>query len=83
MTTLAARRTSRKEFARLVGLMRTPWSEREGTTLSDIYDPDLRSTEPGVRALAATVMVPHPLVGVAYADGTWTAHKAAYGKGPE
>ena len=53
--------------------MRTPWKEREGTTLSDLYDPDLRSTEPQIATRAAQYRVPHPLTGVAYADGVYTA----------
>lgn len=39
-------------------------------TLSDLYDADRRTTDPEVWALAAQTLIPHPLSGLTYADGT-------------
>lgn len=38
-------------------------------TLSDLYDADLRTTEPVAQDVAAELRIPHPLKNVAYADG--------------
>ncbi len=54
-------------------MARTPWIDRTGTTtLSDLYDGDLRTNSPTVAHLATRVMIPHPLPGVTYADGLAT-----------
>lgn len=53
--------------------MRRPgWSNRYGPrlTLSNVYDADRRTTDPRALEVAARMPVPHPLRGVAYADGT-------------
>lgn len=42
--------------------------------LSDLYDADRRTTDPVARSLAATMTIPHPLPGVAYADGVYRGH---------
>lgn len=39
------------------------------TSLSDLYDGDLRRRDPEVWRLAVLVTVPHPLHGVRYGDG--------------
>jgi hypothetical protein len=47
------------------------WRERKSTVLSDLYDGDrhlIIGSFPG-RAHRAEVRIPHPLPGVAYADG--------------
>lgn len=51
--------------------MRAHHTERDSITLSDVYDPDARATSPIIASLAERVLVPHPLDGVAYADGTY------------
>lgn len=56
-------------YLALMRLMRIPWQERTSTTLSDLYDADLRGAEPAVATIACDVFVPHPLTGVQYADG--------------
>ncbi len=54
------------------------WRERDSVVLSDLYDGDRRlilanaigPTRQRLSAMHAEVRVPHPLSGVAYADGT-------------
>lgn len=45
------------------------YSERASITLADIYSADARRTSPAIASLAERTPVPHPLHGVAYADG--------------
>lgn len=51
--------------------MDIPWSGRNSTVLSDLYNADLRSTVPAISALSRNVLIPHPLVDVTYADGSY------------
>lgn len=39
------------------------------TSLSDLYDADRRTVDLEVHRMAADVPIPHPLIGVEYADG--------------
>ena len=52
---------------------------RRTYVLSDLYDADLRTTDPVAARLAANKRIPHPLKGVQYADGIhppgWTTEK--------
>lgn len=40
------------------------------TSLSDVYDADKAQTDLGIAAWRVALFIPHPLVGVGYADGS-------------
>lgn len=45
-------------------------------SLTDVYDADLRITDPLTTELVAKVTIPHPLLDVEYADGVYSCpHK--------
>jgi hypothetical protein len=52
--------------------MNIDWRERTSTVLSDLYDGDrhlILGTETGGQVVRSDRTIPHPLLGVRYADG--------------